>query len=536
MQSIRLELGCLFMVSYLTFQFFQTKHPPITGNRICRAMVMTGTATLVLETAAIWSIGYMHTLPQWLVRLFSQLCSVSTCAMMMLSACYILSCITKTNLLGKKAQLQLLAPLICTAALALLLPSYYNTGSTAPFAYGPASYVAPLAALYYMGICCYYIFVNVDSMPHSRFGIFIGAAGVVTLMSIVQLVAPQMMLLGAGSVLLAQCAVFTHENSEDFFSGEGRYFTLAAFDAVVKDWIFREKSFTAVFVLYRELSAMEDKFGKDCVNDIIGQLNDYLMTTFKLDMFLPLEGCAAVLVSDPSRVKTIEYALQQRFDKGWNVMDVPIYVFANICSFNLPEPYSDANELINAAMSECATAQKPVVLIDTKVGVKNRKAFEQALGALHHNRKQYTSIHYLIADVVGMGKVNETHGFIAGDQLLKDCAEVLSEAAGEDVDVYRIGGDEFAILLVSKNDNEMRDLLDKIQIAREARNKERGQIPLDISIGYSRYYEDSDKTFNSMMARAEFQMNNLKKHQERPAPLPDDDRYNTTRLGTKLLK
>ena len=55
----------------------------------------------------------------------------------------------------------------------------------------------------------------------------------------------------------------------------------------------------------------------------------------------------------------------------------------------------------------------------------------------------------LLLDVDGFKQVNDTHGHAAGDQLLRDLAAAIQNCV-RDTDVpARIGGDEFAILLVN---------------------------------------------------------------------------------------
>jgi diguanylate cyclase (GGDEF)-like protein len=60
-----------------------------------------------------------------------------------------------------------------------------------------------------------------------------------------------------------------------------------------------------------------------------------------------------------------------------------------------------------------------------------------------------TSVAVVLADVDGLKAANDMHGHEMGDRLLVAIAELLARTAptGQGVDAFRIGGDEFAILL-----------------------------------------------------------------------------------------
>ena len=53
----------------------------------------------------------------------------------------------------------------------------------------------------------------------------------------------------------------------------------------------------------------------------------------------------------------------------------------------------------------------------------------------------------LLFDLNGFKRYNDTFGHPAGDELLVRLGRQLREAVGEDGTAYRIGGDEFCLLL-----------------------------------------------------------------------------------------
>jgi diguanylate cyclase (GGDEF)-like protein len=86
---------------------------------------------------------------------------------------------------------------------------------------------------------------------------------------------------------------------------------------------------------------------------------------------------------------------------------------------------------------------------DALTGLPDRHCFEERLAAESARLRRHggeASVCLLHLD--GFKQVNEAHGYAAGDRVLRAVAAHLAELRGED-SAYRIGGDEFALILVA---------------------------------------------------------------------------------------
>lgn len=85
---------------------------------------------------------------------------------------------------------------------------------------------------------------------------------------------------------------------------------------------------------------------------------------------------------------------------------------------------------------------------DTLTGLGNRRAWERAL-RVEEARCVRFGHHAGVAiiDLDGLKQVNDTGGHAAGDEMIAAAARALAGAVREMDEVFRIGGDEFAVLL-----------------------------------------------------------------------------------------
>jgi diguanylate cyclase (GGDEF)-like protein/putative nucleotidyltransferase with HDIG domain len=88
-------------------------------------------------------------------------------------------------------------------------------------------------------------------------------------------------------------------------------------------------------------------------------------------------------------------------------------------------------------------AAEEAATTDSLTGLRNRRAFEEAAGALADAPDGHFAL--CLIDIDHFKHVNDRHGHMAGDAVLVAVADAIERAApGEG---YRLGGDEFALLL-----------------------------------------------------------------------------------------
>ncbi len=119
---------------------------------------------------------------------------------------------------------------------------------------------------------------------------------------------------------------------------------------------------------------------------------------------------------------------------------------------------------------------------DALTGLYNRAFFEEEMSRLEHGRQFPVSV--VMADVDDLKGTNDSQGHAAGDELLRQTAEVLRTVFRAADVVARIGGDEFAVLLPGADAAVTQQTLERLRSnLADYYNATPSAYPLSLSIG-----------------------------------------------------
>ena len=140
---------------------------------------------------------------------------------------------------------------------------------------------------------------------------------------------------------------------------------------------------------------------------------------------------------------------------------------------------------------------------DSMTGVRNKHAYTDAETYLNQMIKDnlIDKLGIIVCDINGLKHVNDTKGHAAGDQLIKDASSLICEHFNHGA-VYRIGGDEFAVILQEKGFDTMHEVLTAINREVEENLKKNKVV---VSVGYSELTSD-DRLVHDVFERADKMM------------------------------
>lgn len=105
-------------------------------------------------------------------------------------------------------------------------------------------------------------------------------------------------------------------------------------------------------------------------------------------------------------------------------------------------------------------------LTDSLTGIPNKRAMNDALQRASLLSERHGEPYSLVlCDLDHFKAVNDTHGHVVGDHLLKVAAAELEKAVRTSDSVYRFGGEEFAVLLPHTAEQDAKDVAERIREA-----------------------------------------------------------------------
>jgi diguanylate cyclase (GGDEF)-like protein len=139
--------------------------------------------------------------------------------------------------------------------------------------------------------------------------------------------------------------------------------------------------------------------------------------------------------------------------------------------------------ILGGAALQSEREHRRVAVIDPLTGLLNRAAFAQRMGELQHqiDRGGESSLGFLIADIDHFKRINDEHGHPVGDAVLRDVANAMrSELRSFDL-IYRLGGEEFAVLLPGADLEKTREIAERLRAA--VARSSTGGVSVTMSLG-----------------------------------------------------
>jgi diguanylate cyclase (GGDEF)-like protein len=141
-----------------------------------------------------------------------------------------------------------------------------------------------------------------------------------------------------------------------------------------------------------------------------------------------------------------------------------------------------------------------LAMFDPLTGLYNRRFAEQRLRAeIARSERRGLSLIVVLVDLNDFKQINDEHGHLTGDHVLKEFAKYLSRSTrGSDL-AARWGGDEFILLLLDCEVNQLSLILsrlDGLQIACQGK-----VLPITFSVGW-KAYEPGDQ-FEELIKEAD---------------------------------
>lgn len=165
--------------------------------------------------------------------------------------------------------------------------------------------------------------------------------------------------------------------------------------------------------------------------------------------------------------------------------------------------YMKENKRLLAIASKAKHLEK-MAYHDQLTGLYNRAAYVEYIGDTEFRPEEYIVV---MCDLNNLKECNDTMGHEAGDRYLMASAGVIRRTFQNIGNCYRMGGDEFCVLLHGVTLEECKKRIAELKEQMEAYNKEHpDEFAVQIACGYKQYDAEIDYDIGDTLRRADKMM------------------------------
>lgn len=146
---------------------------------------------------------------------------------------------------------------------------------------------------------------------------------------------------------------------------------------------------------------------------------------------------------------------------------------------------------------------------DYLTGIQNRNAFELYMRNLQA-KETYHHFGFISIDLNNLKMINDTLGHQAGDKYIRNCADLLKKFESEECILYRIGGDEFAFIVINTDIQKITELRKNIIKSVNLYNLST-EMQISIAVGEAVFEAEIDEDLSATLKRADKDMYDNKK-------------------------
>jgi diguanylate cyclase (GGDEF)-like protein len=146
--------------------------------------------------------------------------------------------------------------------------------------------------------------------------------------------------------------------------------------------------------------------------------------------------------------------------------------------------------ILSTALMQSDFEHRSEAVIDQLTGLLNRTALRnRTIELTQRSAVTAEPVGVIVADIDHFKKINDTHGHATGDAVLKDIAYVMRKELRAFDLAYRIGGEEFLVLLPGADLTETKEFADALHSAVGRGSRGGQRVTMSFGVSASRYGE-----------------------------------------------
>jgi diguanylate cyclase (GGDEF)-like protein len=145
---------------------------------------------------------------------------------------------------------------------------------------------------------------------------------------------------------------------------------------------------------------------------------------------------------------------------------------------------------------------------DSLTGLRNTTSYKGWVADFEKKiREGDISFGIAVLDINNLKEINDTHGHIYGNELIKTTSVIICDTFKRSP-VFRIGGDEFCVILQGRDLEDKEALFESFDsmCSKTHTDKDDVKLPVSIAKGFAEFDPEKDTQFSDVFERADSEM------------------------------
>lgn len=427
---LKMPVACLLLVAYSFFYYWKNKKLRTRASDVFVIMVVMVICNLVADVVTEFTVNNRDVVPEPFNYVWHVIFLLSMLSVCFLMYYYVVSYIERVGSYKKAWEKRWTAVVWAVCALGiLLLPIRYVDTIHGSYSLGGKVYVLYAGTIYTLALVAYNIFRYGKAVAPEKRNVICMSAAIFATFAVVQIVFPYILVTGLGMSLMLMGIMMTAESPYQYYNRRTGFYSELGLREFAGELLYWKKEFVLVAYVYYGNAGVAGKS--------VSQAVAYMSERFQTVNFQLADYCVAFLLPEGAKAAgelDEIFALEKHGDDAGERYQVFQY-----------DGRSTTDEVIQELYDFKEKYGKAELYYDELTKAMRRGAFTQyateKLSGEH-------GIAMLMLDVDDFKSINDRFGHFVGDQVLQAVAHALKKSVrGLDV-VGRMGGDEFAVLLV----------------------------------------------------------------------------------------
>lgn len=174
----------------------------------------------------------------------------------------------------------------------------------------------------------------------------------------------------------------------------------------------------------------------------------------------------------------------------------------------IKKPFTNQEMLVRIKHAQLQDRLRELSITDELTGLANRRGFFAfAQQQIKQVRRTGERMVLLYADLDNLKTINDSHGHVAGDRALADTAQIFRKTFRDSDIIARMGGDEFAVILVDAPASGIAAVRDRLQKRMDTYNAgAESSFRLSLSLGMAVFDPATPSSVDDLIREADSRM------------------------------